>query len=121
MQLIDVLKNYRLEDEFSDPLPLKIEPIPFSRDFLCEFPTIGSVLRVVIDESIGKHGFDVLHAGTWVTVVNMLCEVHEGLWRGVLTPSSKVHYMSNNDSIVLEQQRSLLLLVVFNFLFYFGQ
>lgn len=102
--------NDRLDDELNNPVPLQLEPVPLSRDVLRTFPTVGTVLRVIFDQGMQKHLLRFLHSGKWVKFVNVLCEVHSGLWRGVLTPFTKLQYTPNEDHLVSAWQRFLLLL-----------
>ncbi|GMY23977.1 protection of telomeres protein 1b-like isoform X1 [Fagus crenata] len=95
----------KLEDEVNDPLPLQLEPVPLPRDLLCTFPTVGTVLRVIFDQGVQKHLLHFLHTGKWVKFVNVLCEVHSGLWRGVLTPFTKLRYTPIEDHLVSARQR----------------
>lgn len=100
----------RLEDEKDHPLPLHLEPLPLPRDVLCTLPQLGTVLRVIFSQGIEKHCLHLLKTGYWVKFVNVLFEVEGGLWRGVLTPFTKLRYTPNEDSLVLERQRLLVLL-----------
>ncbi|XP_015882717.3 protection of telomeres protein 1b isoform X1 [Ziziphus jujuba] len=95
----------RLEDEKDHPLPLHLEPLPLPRDVLCTLPQLGTVLRVIFSQGIEKHCLHLLKTGYWVKFVNVLFEVEGGLWRGVLTPFTKLRYTPNEDSLVLERQR----------------
>lgn len=72
-----------------NPLPLQVEAEPLSRDILCSFPSVGSILRVVLDEGNKNLGLGFLKTGDWVNIVNIICEVHSGLWRGVLMSFTK--------------------------------
>ncbi|KAL2554820.1 Protection of telomeres protein 1a [Forsythia ovata] len=96
----------KLEDEMEDPLPLQSEPSPLSRDTLCTFPPVGSVLRMVTDRGNKKIGINFLKPNKWVKVVQVKCEVHAGLWRAVLMPSSKLYYLPDDDNLILERERS---------------
>ncbi|KAM4114457.1 hypothetical protein ACJW30_04G069300 [Castanea mollissima] len=71
-------RHLRLDDELNNPVPLQLEPVPLPRDVLCTFPTVGTVLRVIFDQ---------------------------GLWRGVLTPFTKLQYTPNEDHLVSAWQR----------------
>ncbi|XP_024023503.1 protection of telomeres protein 1b isoform X2 [Morus notabilis] len=96
----------RLEDEKDNPLPLHLESLPLPRDKLDSFPVVGTILRVVFDQRIKKHGLQLLNAnvGEWMKFIDVHCEVRAGLWRGVLTPLTKVRYTPNKDHIVSERQ-----------------
>ncbi|XVF03426.1 hypothetical protein REPUB_Repub04eG0260400 [Reevesia pubescens] len=94
----------KLEDEMHNELPLHLEPLPSSRDVLSTFPTIGTILRVIISEDCRNYILQLLKVGQWVKLFHVLCKVHEGLWYGVLTPSSKIRDMPNDDVLILERQ-----------------
>ncbi|EEF31902.1 conserved hypothetical protein [Ricinus communis] len=93
-------------DSKDNPLPLQLEPEPLPRDILCTFPTVGTVLRVIIDKGNEKHVLHLLGTGKWVKFLNILCEVHAGLWRGVLTGFTKLCYMSNENRLISACQKS---------------
>ncbi|XP_050256593.1 protection of telomeres protein 1b-like isoform X2 [Quercus robur] len=95
----------KLDDEMNNPAPLQLEPVPLPGDVLCTFPTIGTILRVIFDQGMQKHLLRFLHTGKWVKFVNILCEVHSGLWRGVFTPFTKLQYTPNEDHLVSAWQR----------------
>lgn len=93
-------------DEMDNPLPLHLEKEPLPRDVLCTFPSVGSVLTVVLGEGNKNLGLGFLKTGTWLNFLNMICEVHAGLWRGVLMPFTKLRYVPKEDRFVLGCQRS---------------
>ncbi|KAF7813516.1 protection of telomeres protein 1b isoform X1 [Senna tora] len=97
----------KVEDEMHNPFPLHLEPTPLPRELLCTFPTVGSILRITYDQGIEKNHTQILHIDKWVKIVNMRLEVHAGLWRGVLTPYTKLRFTPNDDCLVLERQRWL--------------
>ncbi|RVX17732.1 Protection of telomeres protein 1b [Vitis vinifera] len=94
-----------LEDEMDNPLPLQLESLPLSRDILCTFPTVGTILRVIVDQGSEKLSLHLLKVGKWVRFLKIICEVHAGLWRGVLMPSTKLRYMPDADLLVSQRQR----------------
>ncbi|XP_022739002.1 protection of telomeres protein 1b-like isoform X2 [Durio zibethinus] len=94
----------KLEDEMQNQLPLCLEPMPLSRDVLCTFPTVGTILRVIINEDCRKYTPQLPKIGQWVKLFHVLCKVHEGLWYGVLTPSSKIRDIPNDNMLILERQ-----------------
>lgn len=96
----------KLEDERENSLPLRFEPFPLSRDVLCTFPAVGTVLRVIADQGNEKLGLHLLKCGRWVKFVNMVCELHGGLWHGLLMPSTKLQLLPNDDPHVLQLQRN---------------
>ncbi|CAO2833320.1 unnamed protein product [Amaranthus hypochondriacus] len=99
------LYSDRLKTEKENPLPLQLESQPLSRDTLCSFPAVGTILRVSVDVKNLKLNIASLTAGRWVKFFNIMFKVHEGLWCGVLTPLTKVRFVPNEDFIVLERQR----------------
>ena len=98
----------RLKTEKENALPLQLEPQPLVRDTLCSFPAVGTILRVYVDEKNVKFNIASLTAGRWVKFVNLTFKAHEGLWCGVLTSSTKVRFVPNEDLIILERQRFVL-------------
>nr|XP_028959934.1 protection of telomeres protein 1a-like isoform X1 [Malus domestica] len=94
----------KLEDETKHPLPLHLEPFPLPHDTLCSFPAVGTVLRV-ISQDLENDNLRLLKTGEWVKLVNLLCEVHAGLWRCVLTPFTKLRYTPKEDRLKLERKR----------------
>ncbi|XVF53782.1 hypothetical protein PTKIN_Ptkin05aG0126400 [Pterospermum kingtungense] len=96
--------NKKLEDEMHCRLPLHLEPLPASIDELCTFPTVGTILRVYIDQHCRKYILQLLKIGQWVKLFHVLCNARDGLWYGVLTPSSKIRDIPNDDMLVLERQ-----------------
>ncbi|XP_070666861.1 protection of telomeres protein 1a-like isoform X4 [Malus domestica] len=99
----DILQ--KLEDEMKHPLPLHLEPFPLPSDTLCSsFPAVGTVLRV-ISQDLENDNLRLLKTGEWVKLVNLLCEVHAGIWRCVLTPFTKLRYTPKEDRLKLERKR----------------
>ncbi|XP_050234894.1 protection of telomeres protein 1b [Mercurialis annua] len=96
----------KLENKWEKPFPLQVEPLPLARDISCTFPAVGTILRVMIDQENEKHVLHLLNIGKWVKFLSILCEVHVGLWRGVLTPFTKLRYISNESPIALACQKS---------------
>lgn len=94
-----------LEAEKENPLPLQLESQPLDRDTLCTFPTIGTILRVSVNQRNVKLNKPSLSVGRWVKFINLGFRVHEGLWCGALTSSTKVRFVPNEDLIILERQR----------------
>lgn len=88
-----------------DQLPLHLEPLTASIDLLCTFLAVGTILRVYIDQDCREYILQLLKIGQWVKLFHVLCNVRDGLWYGVLTPSSKIRYIPDDDMLVLERQR----------------
>ncbi|XP_042059427.1 protection of telomeres protein 1b-like [Salvia splendens] len=95
----------KYEDEMQNPLPLMLEPAPLSRDILCTFPVVGTVLRMVIDQGQEKLGIKFIKCNRWMKFINIRFEVHAALWRAVLTPTSKLCYLPDDDYSVMNRQR----------------
>nr|GMC78465.1 protection of telomeres protein 1B-like isoform X1 [Ipomoea batatas] len=95
-----------LEDEKENPLPLQLEPIPLSRDVLCTFPPVGTVLRVTVDSGDIKLGLNCIKTGRWVKLIGLECEVRSSLWCAVLKSFTKLCYLSDDNDLVLKHERS---------------
>lgn len=96
----------KLGDEMEKPLPLQVEPLPLARDILCTFPTVGTILRVIVDKGNNdKLGLKFLRTGKWVKFRDIICQVNAGLWHGVLKTFTRLQYMSNEDHFVSNLQR----------------
>ncbi|KAF8034285.1 hypothetical protein BT93_C0549 [Corymbia citriodora subsp. variegata] len=95
----------KMTDEMDNPLPLQLEKEPLPRDVLCTFPSAGSVLMVVLGEGNKNLGLGFLKTGIWLNFLNIICEVHAGLWRGVLMPFTKLRYVPREFRYVLGCQR----------------
>ncbi|KNA16321.1 hypothetical protein SOVF_090050 isoform A [Spinacia oleracea] len=94
-----------LETEKDHSLPLQLEPQPLAREALCKFPTIGTILRVSVNQRNVKLNIPSLSPGRWVKFINLMLKVHEGLWFGVLNSSTKVRFVPIEDVMVVERQR----------------
>ncbi|KAI3504427.1 hypothetical protein L1887_25892 [Cichorium endivia] len=87
---IVVLKHLhccRLEEELKNPIPLQLEASPLSREVLCGFPSVGTVLRMTTDPCSERQlGLHTLKAATgkWVHFKNIKFDVCCGLWCGIL-------------------------------------
>lgn len=95
----------KLENEEAYPLRLQLEPQTLPRDILCTFPTVGTVLRVFVNQRNVQLNLSSLTMGRWVKLINLKFEVREGMWCGVLMSSSKARFLPNEDHLVLERQR----------------
>ncbi|KAG6531665.1 hypothetical protein ZIOFF_005481 [Zingiber officinale] len=88
-----------LDLEGENPCPLHAgEFLPPAEKF-CTFPLMGSVVWVFA----GKHFkmiSDLYGGGQWVKLQNMFCELHCGMLYGMLTPSSKIILVSDEESVV---------------------
>ncbi|TYH97091.1 hypothetical protein ES332_A12G219600v1 [Gossypium tomentosum] len=94
----------KLEDELHNPLPLHFEPLPPSRDVLCTFPTVGTILRVILDVDCVTYILQLLKVDQWMKFFHVFCKMHEGLWYGVFTSSSMIRDMPNDDILIFERQ-----------------
>ncbi|XP_047313943.1 protection of telomeres protein 1a-like [Impatiens glandulifera] len=92
------------ENEIENLPPLQLEPTPLPRDVLLKFPTIGTILRVVMEDD--NQGLQLLNCDRWVKLVNVKCEQYAGLWRCMLMPSSKLQYLSDTEKLISESQRN---------------
>ncbi|XP_020106918.1 protection of telomeres protein 1a-like isoform X1 [Ananas comosus] len=88
-------------DNGLDQDPLHLEELPLSREVLCSFPPVGTVLRV-FSNKVFKEFSHLQESQHWVRLCNMNCEVLSGVWKGILGPSSKVRLLSNVDDSVLD-------------------
>ncbi|MBA0563593.1 hypothetical protein Golob_008565 [Gossypium lobatum] len=95
---------HRLEDELHNPLPLHFEPLPPSRDVLCTFPTVGTILRVILDVDCVIYILQLLKVDQWMKFFHVFCKMHDGLWYGVFTSSSMIRDMPNDDILIFERQ-----------------
>ncbi|XP_021769760.1 protection of telomeres protein 1b-like isoform X3 [Chenopodium quinoa] len=102
-----------LHTEKENPLPLQLEPQPLAREALCKFPTIGTILRVSVDQKNVKLNISSVSAGRWIKFINLMFKVHEGLWCGVLTSSTKVRFLPNEHLVILERQRLVIHMLSF--------
>ncbi|KAL8246600.1 hypothetical protein R6Q59_007816 [Mikania micrantha] len=96
----------KLDDEFDNPLPLQLEATPLSRNILCKFPTVGTVLRITNDKCNEKLGLHLLKAGKWVQFKNINFEVRSGLWCGILLSKSKFSFLPDDDDYASQCQSS---------------
>ncbi|KAL6552468.1 hypothetical protein OROHE_007832 [Orobanche hederae] len=87
----------KLEDEMENPLLLQLETSPLSGDTLRTFPSVGTVLRMIVGQGNGKLGINYLKTNRWVKFVNVKCEVRAALRCAVLMPSSKLCYLPDDD------------------------
>ncbi|KAH1074712.1 hypothetical protein J1N35_027040 [Gossypium stocksii] len=95
---------HRLEDELHNPLPLHFEPLPPSRDVLCTFPTVGTILRVILDVDCVTYILHLLKVDQWMKFFHVFCKMHDGLWYGVFTSSSMIRDIPNDDILIFERQ-----------------
>ncbi|KAL8536750.1 hypothetical protein ACS0TY_012066 [Phlomoides rotata] len=95
----------KLEDEMESPLPLQFEP-SLSRDILCTFPTVGTILRMSVNQGNEKLGLQCFRPNKWVKLTNVKCEVRSALWIATLMPFSKISYMRDDDDAVTSRLRS---------------
>ncbi|GFP86248.1 protection of telomeres protein 1b [Phtheirospermum japonicum] len=96
----------KLEDEMENPLPLQLETSLLSRDILCTFPSVGTVLRMIVDQGNEKLGIKYLKTNRWVKFGQVICEVRAALRCAVLMPFSKLCYLPDDDGTVIERLRS---------------
>ncbi|XP_058093874.1 protection of telomeres protein 1a-like isoform X2 [Magnolia sinica] len=94
-----------LDAEAQNPLPLHLEPSPLSRDVLCKFPCVGTVLRIFANNPREELGLRSLGIGQWVKFHKMMFQSQSGLWHGLLTPSSRLSALSDEDNTVVHCER----------------
>lgn len=95
-----ILEN-SLNTEMTAPTPLRPEELLLSREVLCSFPPVGTVLRVFADKFF-KEFPHLLNGGCWVRLCNINCEVQSGIWKGMLKVCSKIRLLSDDESTVLD-------------------
>ncbi|GAB2282818.1 hypothetical protein Dimus_017354 [Dionaea muscipula] len=97
------IQTERGNDEES-PVLLQLEAAPLPRDILCTFPTVGTILRVRVDQ--GNWSLSPSSCtGRWVIFINLTFQVRAGLWCGVCKPFTKIRFVPNEDHLVLKLQR----------------
>ena len=96
----------------ADKLPLQLEQTGLPPNVLNNFPRLGTVLRVMIDEKYEHFGNHFKIVRDWVRIRNLHCRTVSGLWEGVLTPQTKIRHLSRNDNSVVGHLRYLLLLLI---------
>lgn len=86
---------------------LQLEATPLSRDVLCTFPTVGTVLRMTADpfseQQLCLHTLKAV--GRWVHFKNIKFEVPCGFWCGIMLSVSKFSYLSDDNHLLLKYQR----------------
>ncbi|BAT72621.1 hypothetical protein VIGAN_01004300 [Vigna angularis var. angularis] len=100
-----------LENELKNPLPLQRDHLSLPRDILCTFPTVGTILRIIFHIGVEKSHFHLLTIGKWVKINNLRLKLYAGLWHGIFTVQTKLQYISNEDQLIAERQRSVASLV----------
>ncbi|KAJ7955335.1 Protection of telomeres protein [Quillaja saponaria] len=98
--------NIKLEDAERNPIQLQIEPRPLPRHVLSGFPCIGTVLRVIAGKAHEKLDLHFKGVGKWVMIRHITCDVCSALWHGLLSSSSKIRFLSENDDSVLQCKRT---------------
>ncbi|URE18045.1 hypothetical protein MUK42_10473 [Musa troglodytarum] len=94
-----------LELQGERPCSLHVEELPLTIEVLCTFPRVGSVLRVFASKSFKEIAH--LHGGNqWVKLCNMICGLHDGMWNGMLQPSSEVLLLSDEDWIARQRLKT---------------
>ncbi|KAI3925498.1 hypothetical protein MKX01_022007 [Papaver californicum] len=90
-----------LSDAAEMQLPLEPEDPPLSREVRCNFPTVGSILRV----SVKCIQFDVhlVCSGQWVRIRGVTSCRKSSFWGGDLTDNAKIRFLSDMDSTVVQR------------------
>ncbi|KAL5699610.1 hypothetical protein ACHQM5_030489 [Ranunculus cassubicifolius] len=94
----------KLNEEMKNPLPLQWETSFLPRDVLCEFPSVGTILRVPVDQANEKIARGL--PCRWVKFLDLVCTERAGLWHGGLGLSTRVRILSDNDRVVTQRQRN---------------
>ncbi|KAI3501129.1 hypothetical protein L1887_28989 [Cichorium endivia] len=94
----------KLEEELKKPIPLQLEETPLSRDVLCTFPTVGTILRMTTDKYNDRLPLHLPKVGTWVHFINIEFQTSDGLWLGIFLRSSNFNYLSDDNKLVLNYQ-----------------
>ncbi|GKD49506.1 nucleic acid-binding, OB-fold-like protein, partial [Tanacetum coccineum] len=94
--------NSDLEAEFGSPLALQLESSPLERDVLRKFPSVGTVLRIAVEQSNAKLGLHLFPTGKWVQFRNIDFADRSGLWCGILHAKSKFSLLPVDDDYVLQ-------------------
>lgn len=89
----------RLADEEWNSLPLHIEPVSLPQHVLLEFPRVGTILRVLVDEKYESFGFHFQHGGKWLRLRNLMCKTESGLWKGIFTLETKFRLLSEQIKV----------------------
>nr|GEW61334.1 nucleic acid-binding, OB-fold-like protein [Tanacetum cinerariifolium] len=88
------------------PLALQLESSPLKRDDLRKFPSVGTVLRIIVEQSNAKLGLHLFKARKWVQFRNIGFADHSGLWCGILHAKSKFSLLPADDDYVLQYKRN---------------
>ncbi|KAB1217630.1 Protection of telomeres protein 1a [Morella rubra] len=99
--------DVNLDNEEQNPLPFQIEQFSVPKDILCTFPRVGTILQVMTNDVHENFGLCFEGIGKWTKIRNMTCEIHLGLWRGLLLSSSRFRFLPHNDCAVLERIRNV--------------
>ncbi|ESQ40554.1 hypothetical protein EUTSA_v10013532mg [Eutrema salsugineum] len=92
----------------SERLPLCVEPEMLPTHVLREFPTYGSVLRIIVEKVSEKQAIHCLQPGQHVKFLNLFFQVNMGLWNATFTPSTKMQYILSREMQVFIPQREKL-------------
>ncbi|KAL0927647.1 hypothetical protein M5K25_001842 [Dendrobium thyrsiflorum] len=75
-----------------------------SREALCAFPPVGTIIRLTVSKDF-QNISHIKGVGCWVKLGNVVFELQSGLWKGALTPDSYVQVLSDEDYDVQWHQR----------------
>ncbi|KAL0927612.1 hypothetical protein M5K25_001803 [Dendrobium thyrsiflorum] len=67
-----------------------------SREALCAFPPVGTIIRLTVSKDF-QNISHIKGVGCWVKLGNVVFELQSGLWKGALTPDSYVQILSDED------------------------
>ncbi|KAL3851459.1 hypothetical protein ACJIZ3_013341 [Penstemon smallii] len=90
----------KLTDEEQILMPLHIESFSLPAHVLHNFPYVGTVLRILVDESYEDFGVYFHHNEKWVRLRNLMCKTESGLFKGIFTLETKFRPLSEEDDSV---------------------
>lgn len=74
---------------------------------LRNFPTFGSVLRIIVDNVAEKQAIQCLRPGQHVKFLNLFFQINLGLWNAAFSPSTKMQYTMSREMQSFTPQRFL--------------
>ncbi|KFK25033.1 hypothetical protein AALP_AA8G058000 [Arabis alpina] len=81
----------------SERFRLCVEPEMLPIYVLRNFPTCGSVLRIIVEKVSEKQAIHCLQPGQHVKFLNLFFQVNMGLWNAIFTPSTKMQYTMSTE------------------------
>ncbi|XP_078171616.1 protection of telomeres protein 1b-like isoform X1 [Carex rostrata] len=103
---LQIITRTHRDQQSTPPIPLQIEEAPLPRDTICNFPCVGTILRVFANKNFAEISKLRDHDRPWVKLCNLTCTMHfSGIWEGVLQPFSRIRILSDQDNSVLDCSR----------------